>query len=188
MSVRWHRLSWLVAVVGVVAGCTSGGQSPPTSAPSSSTSGESTPESVTPSITREVPPAQRQRLVDLPADRLCGLVSPEDLARLAFPVEPGRPREIGFDPPARGCTFNARSGVRSILIGIQPQGYGLLGAKQVDLGGVRGTKIRHANDCTVLADVTGATLQVSVVAGEADSEQCESAQGVAQYVAAGVER
>lgn len=176
----------LTAVL-AVAGCSGEQQSTPTSTPPATSSGEST-ESVAPSVTREVPPEQQQKLADLKADQLCGLVSPEDLAKLAFPVEPGRPREAGVAPPIRGCTFAGRNGVRSILIGSQPEGYGEAGVKAVNLGGIRGTKVLHANDCTVLTGVFGGTLQVVVSATEADSDDCDTAQSVTRYLVAGLVR
>lgn len=167
--------------------CSPGAPSQPTSQPSVSSSSTS-PESAVPSMTRQVPPEQRQNLADLPADRMCELISPEDLGKLAFPVQPGHPREAGPALPARGCVFEARNGVRSVVIGAQPADYGELGVKDVDLGGVHGTKVLHANDCTVLAGVMGSTLQVVVTASEASSDQCDTAQSVAQYVVSALAR
>ncbi|QIZ34900.1 DUF3558 domain-containing protein [Saccharopolyspora sp. ASAGF58] len=188
MSVR--RWGWLsaVALLGTVAGCTPGEQAPPTAAPTTQTAPaeHSTTESAVPSITRNVPPEQRKRLADLPVDQLCGLVDQEELSALAFPVESGASREVGFDPPVRGCTFQARSGARSVVIGAQPEGFAKLGRDEVDLGTVRGTRTMHANDCTVFAGVTGATLQVAVTASDVGTDQCEKAQQVAQYVLAAV--
>ncbi|MEV5543252.1 DUF3558 family protein [Saccharopolyspora shandongensis] len=180
---RWGWLS-AVALLGVVAGCTSGEQAPPTAAPSTPTTSaeESATESASPSITRKVPPEQQKRLADLPADQLCGLAEREELSALAFPVERGEFREIGFDPPVRGCTFQASSGGRSVLIGAQPEGFATLGREEVELGSVRGTRTMRASDCTVFAGVAGATLQVSVTAGEASTDQCEKAELVAEYV------
>ena len=175
------------ALVVVLAACTSGGSLPlPSSAPQTSGSDESEPESVTPSITREVPPELRVRLADASAERLCGLVGVDELGQLAYPVRRGVPREIGLEPPVRGCQFAADTGVRSILIGTQPEGYAGLGQDEVRLGELPGTETLRANDCTVFAGVPGATLQVTARAAEADSDECETAQGVAQYVLAGV--
>lgn len=188
MSVR--RWGWLsaVALLGMVTGCTSDEQTPPAAAPTTQTTSaeESATESAAPSITRNVPPEQRKRLADLPADQVCGLVDQDELSVLAFPVESGVSRQVGFDPPVRGCTFQARSGGRSVLIGTQPEGFATLGRDEVDLGTVRGTRTMHASDCTVFAGVAGATLQVVVTAGEAGTDQCEKAQRVAQYVLAAV--
>ncbi|MBB5154657.1 DUF3558 family protein [Saccharopolyspora phatthalungensis] len=186
MSVR--RWGWLfgVALLGMVSGCTPGAQAPPAAAPTTrtSTAEESAPESPAPSITRKVPPEQRKKLAELPADQLCGLVDPGELSALAFPVDAGKSREIGFDPQVRGCSFEARNGKRSVLIGAQPEGFAMLGRDEVNLGTVRGTQTMHASDCTVFAGVAGATLQISVTAGEADTDQCAKAQLVTQYVLA----
>jgi hypothetical protein len=184
---RWYALG-LVAL-GLVAGCSSGGQTPTatTTAPSSSDqTSESTAKSVTPSITRDVPPPQRQQLAVIPPDRLCDLASPDDLGRLAFPVQPGRVRDLGGQPPVRGCVYDGRGSTRSVLIGVQPQGLGQLGPTQVALGSSDGTEVQHVNDCTVLATAAGATLQVVVAGGGTDSSQCDMAQGIAQYVLADV--
>jgi hypothetical protein len=172
----------------VVSGCTSGEQAPPAAAPStqSSTTEQTTPETAAPSITRTVPPEQRKRLADLSAEQMCGLVAPDELGVLAFGVESGHPREIGFDPPLRGCSFEARSGGRSVLIGAQPEGFATLGREEVDLGTARGTQTLHAGDCTVFTGVAGATLQISVMTGETDAEQCEKAQLITKYVLAAV--
>ncbi|MGP4015213.1 DUF3558 family protein [Saccharopolyspora sp. 5N708] len=186
MSVR--RRGWLPAAVllGVVSGCTPGDQAPPAAEPStqSSSAEQSAPESAAPSIIRNVPPEQRKQLAGLSADQLCGLVELDQLGALAFPVERGQPREIGFDPPVRGCSFEARSGGRSVLIGAQPAGFATLGREEVDLGTVHGTQTLHAGDCTVYAGAAGATLQISVTVGEADTDQCQTAQHVTQYVLA----
>ncbi|GAA2818623.1 DUF3558 family protein [Saccharopolyspora taberi] len=173
----------------LLAGCVPGGQEPaPPTEPPSPTTATTSESSVTPSITRDLPPEQRRRLAEVPTDRLCELVSPDELAQLAFPVEPGRPREVGFDPPARGCAYDARPGDRSVLVGVQPEGYADLGTTEVSLGSVPGSQTLHANDCTVFAGVPGATLQIAVRAGESDSDQCETAQAVAQYVLGGLAR
>jgi uncharacterized protein DUF3558 len=184
---RWGWLS-AVALLGVASGCTSGMQAPPTVAPStqSSTTEETASETAAPSISRTVPPEQQKRLAELSAEQLCELVGPDDLSALAFGVESGRPREIGFDPPVRGCSFEARSGGRSVLIGAQPEGFATLGREEVDLGTARATQTLHASDCTVFTGVAGATLQVSVMTGEADAEQCEKAQQITRYVLAAV--
>jgi hypothetical protein len=181
-DIRWYGM--VLAVLGFVAGCSSGGQPPTatTTSPSSSDqTAESTAKSVTPSITRDVPPPQRQPLAGIAPDRLCDLVSPDDLGKLAFPVQPGRVRDLGGQPPVRGCVYDARGSARSVLIGVQPQDYGQLGSTQVELGSA-GTEVQHANDCTVLAPVAGATLQVVVAGSGTDSSQCDTAQAIAQYV------
>lgn len=172
-----------LATMACAAGCTSGGQSP-TRPPSPSASGqasETTAKSVEPSITRTVPPAQRQQLAAIPTDRLCGLVPATDLSRLAFPVDTGNVVDLGMQTPARGCRYDQPGGPRSILIGVQPQGYGALGLVRVALGTTLGSETQHANDCTVLAGVQGATLQVVVSGNGTDSGQCDQAQAVAQY-------
>ncbi|GAA3365090.1 MULTISPECIES: DUF3558 family protein [Saccharopolyspora] len=175
------------ALVVVLAACTTGGSLPmPSSAPETSGSDESEPESVTPSITREVPPQRRIGLADASAEQLCGLVTVDELGQLAYPVRHGVPREIGLEPPVRGCQFAAENGVRSILVGTQPEGYAELGQDEVRLGERPGTETLRANDCTVFAAASGATLQVTARAAEADGDECETAQGVAQYVLAGV--
>jgi hypothetical protein len=173
---------------GAAAGCSPGGSDTPSESSTPTSGNESASRSVTPSITREVPPERRQHLAQLAPDQLCGLVGMEEVRKLAFPVEPGQPREIGFDPPIRGCTFKAPNGVRSVLIGAQPAGMAQIGHEEVALGEVKGMQTMHANDCTVFADVEGATLQIAVTAGEADTTQCDTAQGVAQYVLAGLVR
>ncbi|QGK71643.1 DUF3558 domain-containing protein [Allosaccharopolyspora coralli] len=175
--------------LGVLAGCSGqepAPEQPPT--PSTETSEQPTLESVEPSITREIPQEQRQRLARLPSERLCELVTPDELGQLAFPVQRGQPREVGFDPTLRGCSFEAQGGARAVLLGAQPAGYGSLGDTEVDLGGTRGTQTLHVNDCTVFADVEDATLQVVVTAPEAGSDQCEAAQGIAQYTLAALVR
>ena len=166
----------------LLAGCTSGapGPTPPTEQPTSSTE-ETSASSVTPSITRDLPPEQRRPLAEIPPERLCELIGPDELSGLAFPVQPGQVREVGFDPPARGCTYGARSGEGSVLVGVQPEGYGDLGTTEVNLGQVPGSQTQHADDCTVFAGVRGATLQVVIRPGESEADPCESAQAVAQY-------
>ncbi|MCI2417025.1 DUF3558 family protein [Saccharopolyspora sp. K220] len=177
-----------VALLGMASGCTPGEQAPPAAAPTTqpTTTEESATESAAPSISRNVPLEQRKRLAELPADQVCGLVDLDELGALAFPVRSGEPQEVGFDPPVRGCRFQARTGGRSVLIGAQPEGFATLGRDEVQLGAVRGTQTMHASDCTVFAGVSGATLQVSVTAGEADTDQCEKAQLITQYVLAAV--
>lgn len=191
LRVMGHRAVWPTVIVlgfGAATACTSGGPATPTSTPTlpGTSESESTSPPVAPSISREVPPERRQRLAEVEPKQLCELVTPEELSRLAFPVEPGHAREIGFDPPVRGCTFDATTGVRSVLIAAQPAGLGQAGRDEVELGSVGGTQTLHVNDCTVFADVPGATLQVAVTASEADTVQCQTAQGVAQYVLAGL--
>ncbi len=122
------------------------------------------------------------RLGDLSPDRLCGLVAPAAMERLAFAVEPGEPREISFDPPVRGCLFEAVGTPRSVLISAQPEGFGTVGWTEVDMGRVPASKTRHANDCTVYAGVAGATLQVTVTATRVEAQRCENAEDVTGYV------
>lgn len=183
MPVR--RWSWVAgaALLATVAGCAPE-QSPP--AAESSTPSASAEESATgsaePSITRDIPPERREHLGALSGDQICLLVEPADLESLAFAVLAGRPREIGFDPPVRGCRFDADSGNRSVLIGAQREGFTDLGRDVVELGTSTGTKTLRASDCTVYAGVAGATLQVSVTAAEADSDDCGTAERVAEYV------
>ncbi|MDI2031222.1 DUF3558 family protein [Saccharopolyspora sp. TS4A08] len=153
---------------------------PPSSEPS--TSEESTATSTAPSITRDVPPEQRRMLGTLTAADLCGLLRPDEIAALAFDVEPGRPREVGIEPPVRGCAFESRTGGRQVLIGAQAPGYADLGDEEIELGPVRGTKVLRTSDCTVYAPVAEATLQVSVISGETDSDLCRMASDVTQYV------
>lgn len=173
-----------VLITLLVAGCAPGTPGPAPAAPTTGTA-TSEPESVTPSITRQVPPEQRATLADASAQRLCGLVTPDELSKLAsFAVRPGTPNEV--EPAIRGCRFEAVAGVGSVLLAAQPDGYGSLGKEEVELGPVRGTQSLHANDCTVYAPVPGATLQVAVTAAEADSDECDTAQGIAQYVLAGL--
>jgi hypothetical protein len=184
MFTRMNALRALaLATVTCAAGCTSGGQSPtqPVSPSASGQATETTAKSVTPSITRTVPPEQRQSLAAIPPDRLCDLVPASELGSLAFPVGPGTVADLGMRPATRGCRYDQLGGPRSVLIGVQPQGYGGLGLVQVALGATRGSETQHANDCTVLADVRGATLQVVVAGNGTDSSQCDQAQAVAQY-------
>ena len=171
-----------VLLSGVLVACGPGDGSPaPSTAPSEPES--STPDAVTPSITREVPPEQQRSLADIPRSELCGLVSVAELAELGAPaVEPGKPREIGFEPPVRGCAYDSSTGPRAVLVGVQPAGFGTLGHDEVDLGSTRGTQTLHANDCTVYTDVQGATLQITVRRPAAEAEQCDTAQAIAQYV------
>lgn len=169
----------LLVGAGVLAGCTGGGRSPEPAGP------PSTPEEtgpVPPSLAREVPREERVRLGSLSSERMCALVTPEVLGELAFPVQAGRPREVSFDPPVRGCRFEAADGTRSVLVSAQPEGLGTVGSQEVDLGEVRGSRTLHVNDCTVLAGVSRATLQVSVAGADVDTEQCDTATAVAGYV------
>lgn len=176
---------WVLALATLTcaAGCTSGGQSPaqPASPSASGQAPETTARSVTPSITRSMPPEQRQPLAAIPLDRLCELVPASDLGRLAFPVRPGAVVSLGMQPPTQGCRYDQAGGRRSVLIGVQPQGYGGLGPVPVALGTLRGSETQHADDCTVLADVKGATLQVVVAGNGTDSSQCDQAEQIAQY-------
>lgn len=170
---------------GFAAGCGHGGPSPvPNPVPSLTTS-SSISQAPTPSISRDVPPDQRRELPVLSAADLCAALTPDDLAQLAYPVQPGQPSET---PPAKGCTFHAASGTRSVLVAAQPDGYGDLGREPIQLGDVAGSQTAHVNDCTVYAPVKGGTLQVSAAAPEADSNQCEQAEEVAQYVLPGLVR
>lgn len=158
---------------------------PPSAQPS--TSEESTATSTVPSISREVPPEQRRMLGSLSAQDLCGLVRPDELAALAsFDVEPGQPREVGIEPPVRGCGFPARGDGREVLVGAQAPGFADLGTEEVELGAVRGTRVLRTSDCTVYAPVAGATLQVSVISGDTDSDSCRAASDVAQYLLPGL--
>ena len=84
--------------------------------------------------------------------------------------------------------FDSRVGARSVLIGVQPEGYSRLGLEQAALGPSGGTELRHAHDCTVYAPVAGATLQVVVMARDADSGLCKVTQSVGQYVLAALVR
>lgn len=164
----------LVALVGC-----SGGGSATDGAGSSS---ETTPTSSGVSPTREVPEQERERLGALSAERLCELVGPDELGRSAFPVEAGSSEEVSFDPPVRGCRFPEREGERSVLIAAQPDGYHEVGPEEVTSLPVAASSASHANDCTVHSDVAGATLQVTVTAPDADSEQCETATEVSRRV------
>ncbi|MDR7302380.1 DUF3558 domain-containing protein [Haloactinomyces albus] len=174
--------------LGVLSGCAGGAPSapPPDGGPAPSTTQETGP--VPPSIARDVPAEKRTRLGALSSEQLCGLVTPEVLGRLAFPVQAGQPREVDADPPVRGCSFAADSGDRSVLISAQPEGFVEVGVDEVDLGELRGSRTLHGTDCTVFAGVSGATLQVSVTAADAGSEQCDTAAAVAGYVAEGLVR
>lgn len=164
---------------GFAAGCGPGGQSPvPNPVPSLTTS-SSVSQAATPTISRDVPPDKRREVPAMSAADLCGTVTPEDLAQLAYPVQPGQPTET---PPAKGCAFNAASGTRSLLVAAQPDGYADVGRDEIELGDLRGSQSAHANDCTVYAPVKGGALQVTAKAAEADSNQCEQAQEVAQFV------
>lgn len=177
---------WALAIVLCATGCISGGPSP-TQSPSPTASGqatETTAKSVTPSLTRTVPPEQRQPLAAIPTGRLCDLVPAGDLGSLAFPVAAGNVVDLGMRPPTRGCRYAQVGGPRSVVIGVQPPGYGELGLIQVALGTTRGSETQHSNDCTVLADVRGATLQVVVAGNGTNSSQCDQAQAVAQYALA----
>ncbi|MEB3370328.1 DUF3558 family protein [Saccharopolyspora mangrovi] len=176
-----------VLVSAGLSGCTAAEQvapAPPSAQPS--TSEESTATSTVPSISREVPPEQRRTLGSLSAQDLCGLVRPDELAALAFEVEPGQPREVGIEPPVRGCGFPARTDGREVLVGAQAPGFADLGTEEVELGAVRGTQVLRTSDCTVYAPVAGATLQVSVISGDTDSDSCRTASDVAQYLLPGL--
>ncbi|MER7077673.1 Protein of unknown function [Saccharopolyspora kobensis] len=179
---RWGLVTG-VAMLAVVTGCTAE-QSPPAAEPStpSTSAEESATESAEPSITRNIPPERREHLAALTGEQICLLVEPADLESLAFAVLSGRPRELDFDPPVRGCRFDAESGARSVLIGAQREGFADLGRDEVELGARAGTRTLRAGDCTVYAGVAGATLQVSVTAAEADSDDCGTAERVAEYV------
>ncbi|MBF6507998.1 DUF3558 family protein [Nocardia farcinica] len=183
MPVRSWRWAAAVALLTAVTGCAPE-QSPPAGTPSTSetSTAESSTESAEPSITRNIPPEQRAHLAELSGEQICRLADPADLEALAFAVEPGRPRELGFDPPVRGCEFDARSGGRSVLIGAQREGFAELGRDEVELGAARGTRTLRASDCTIYAGAAGATLQISVTAAEADSDDCGAAKRVAEYV------
>ena len=170
---------------GFAAGCGGGGPSPVPSPVPSLTTSSSTSQAATPSISRDVPPGQRRELPTLSAADLCGALTPDAAAQLAYPVQPGQPSET---PPAKGCTFHAASGTQSVLVAAQPEGYGDLGRDEIELGDLAGTQTAHVNDCTVYAPVKGGTLQVTAKAPEADSNQCEQAQEVAQYVLPGLVR
>ncbi|WP_017976909.1 hypothetical protein [Actinopolyspora halophila] len=159
-------------------GC-SGGDSATNGAGNSS---ETSPGSSGVSPTREVPEKERERLGKLSAERLCELVGPDELGRSAFPVESGSSEEVSFDPPVRGCRFPERQGERSVLIAAQPDGYHEVGPEAVTSLPVTASSASHANDCTVYSDVAGATLQVTVVAPEADSEQCDTSTEVSRRV------
>ena len=175
----------LLAGLGV-SGCSTdvpGIDAPPSG--TTTTDEDTTTTSATPSLTREVPPEQRQRLAELPADRICGLIAPADLETLAFEVDPGQPRQAG-EPPVQGCEFPGRAGGRSIVVGAQPAGFDELGSTEVELGRGAGTQELRAGDCTVYAPVSGATLQVSVTTGEADEETCQNASGIAEYLLSGL--
>lgn len=185
-GVRRQGWLWLAAVAVAATGCTSGEETAPVPPSAQTTTEESAAESVTPPISRDVPPDQRRELAAV-AD-LCSLVSPDELAELAFPVQAGHPRQLGAEPVARGCQFDHGSSPRSVLVAAQPAGYAGLGREEVDLGAVTGTQTLHVNDCTVLAPVRGATLQVAVTAREAGTTHCETAQSVAQYVLAALVR
>ncbi len=172
----------VVAAVASVSACTSG---QPSGGQASSASGtpSTTSDSSRPPVVRVVPPQQRQALASLAPQQVCDLVTPADLARLAFPVQPGVPREVSFDPPVRGCSFDEpNKGGRSVLVGVQPPGFDRLGLKDASLHGAPGTKTEHANDCTVFSPVSGAALQVTVRTGESDSSRCETAEAVTEYV------
>lgn len=174
-----------------LAGCGSDSAEPPEPAPSGgpSTSTTSDVESVTPSISREVPPEERMRLAGVAPEDLCRLVSPNEIEQLAFPVGTGRPRQVGADPVIPGCVFEDRGEEgRSVLIGVQPAGFENLGREHVDLGGRPGSQRLNAGDCTVFSPVPGGVLQVSVSAAEADHDQCDTGQSIAQYALAGVAR
>lgn len=198
----------MVAGLGVLTACSGGGgqeRSPETS----ETSRTGSPA---PSVTRNVPPPERKQLAQLGPVALCGLVPRDVLARLAFEVREGVPREVSADPAVRGCLFdaaqddagqdgtapetsseqtsarNAPGRNASVLISAQPAGLEDLGWGEVDLGGVPASKARHANDCTVYAGVRDATLQVTVTSAQAGEEQCDTARDVATYAVRGLVR
>ncbi|MER7012317.1 DUF3558 family protein [Saccharopolyspora sp. NPDC000359] len=180
---RPWRWAAAVALLTAVSGCAAE-QSPPAGTPSTSETASEEPdtESAEPSITRDIPPEQRAHLAELSGEQICQLADPADLEALAFAVEPGRPRELGFDPPVRGCEFHAQSGGRSVLVGAQRDGFAELGRDEVELDAGRGSRTLRASDCTVYAGVAGATLQVSVTAAEADSDDCGVAERITEYV------
>nr|WP_228046554.1 DUF3558 family protein [Saccharopolyspora sp. HNM0983] len=175
-----------------LAGCGADGPEQSAPAPSGEPSRTTTSdaESVTPSISRDVPPDERVRLSGIAPEELCRLVSPQEIEELAFAVGTGRPRQVGSDPVIPGCVFEdrseGRSEGRSVLIGVQPGGFQDLGREEVDLGGRPGTQRLSAGDCTVFSAVPGGVLQVSISAAEADHDECETGQAVAQYALAGV--
>ncbi|MBA8827143.1 hypothetical protein FHX42_004527 [Saccharopolyspora lacisalsi] len=188
-GMRKRAVLRVLAVLGLIAvsGCTQQQRPTDSGAPTSETT-RSAMGSVPPSVAREVPPERRVRLARVSSERMCELVSPSVLDSLAFPVRPGRPREVGVDPPVRGCVFAARDDSGSVLVGTQPGGFADSGAREISLDGVRASKTRHANDCTVLAGVEGATLQVTVTEHGADPGRCESAASVARYALEGLVR
>lgn len=172
-----------------LSGCGSDGSEQPEPAPSGppSTTTTSHAESVTPSISRDVPPEERMQLAGVAGEDLCRLVSPHEIEELAFPVGTGRPRQVGSEPVIPGCVFegSGQEG-RSVLFGVQPAGFENLGREDVDLGGHPGSQRLNAGDCTVFSAVPGGVLQVSVSAAEADHDQCETGQSIAQYALAGI--
>lgn len=175
-----------------LAGCGAEGPEsaePAPSGPPSTSTTTSDVESVTPSISREVPPEERMRLAGAAPEELCRLVGPAEIEELAFPVGTGRPRQVASDPVIPGCVFEdlGEEG-RSVLIGVQPAGFEELGREDVDLGGHPGSQRLNAGDCTVFSAVPGGVLQISVSAAEADHEQCETGQSIAQYALAGIAR
>lgn len=168
-------------------------QQPPTSsAPTTST---------TPSEPRHVPPQQRVRLSDLTAEDICGLVPPDKLSELAFPVAEGAPRSAGSAPRVPGCEFSAPDEPRSVLLGAQPAGSADLGREEIELDRPSGetttsagpsssaqqeppqtTRTLRANSCTVYTAVAGATLQVTLVQPESGTDQCELAEDITGYL------
>lgn len=179
MSVR--RGIPVIAGVLIATSCSGGSPLPDDPPDESEGVSRTTAKASPPSLTREVPRGQRQELGKLSGQQLCELVKAEDLRELAFEVEPGTPHELTSQPPAQGCLFEAPQGVRSIMLGAQPSGYGDLGRDEVELGETRGSETLYANDCTVFVEVENATLQVVVTVAEADSDQCEMAESIAQY-------
>jgi hypothetical protein len=186
LNTRWNA-TWVLAVA-CLAGCTSGGPVPTTSPSTPGQTTETTEPPVTPSITRNVPAPRRQSLAVIPTNQFCGLVSADDLGKLAFPVLSGVVQQVGGQPPVRGCRYESQNGTGSVLIGEQPPGYDRLGDDQVNLGSELGTETQHADDCTVFAAVSGATLQVVVTGADTTTNQCDEAQAVAQYAIAGLRR
>ncbi|MGJ7905687.1 DUF3558 family protein [Actinopolyspora sp. H202] len=146
-----------------------------TSAPSSSAT---TPTSTTPT-------EQRDKLAELSAERMCSLVEPAELREPAFAVGNGKPEEVSFDPPVRGCRFPAKQEAESddsVLLAAQPDGLDQLGSERISEFPVAASRTSYANDCTVYSDVTGATLQVVVSDQESGAEQCEAAKRISRLV------
>ena len=121
------------------------------------------------------PPAR-----DVTNKDLCGLVPPEALTKVAFPVTAGRPLPGGA---FRFCQFPASDHAGapvpdSVMIGAFPSGIAGAG-EPVTVKGTAGSQILTKTECTLLLDTKNGTLQIVVARAGKGPHQCAIAQNVA---------